>query len=76
MKIILGDTLKKINKSQYWLSKETGISASALNNLCNGKTKRVDFVLLDKICETLNCSVSDIIESEAYSESSGDTHLD
>lgn len=61
MKITLNDTLKNHNKSQYWLAKTTGIAASTINNLCNGKTKSVDFVILDKICAALNCEVSDIM---------------
>lgn len=62
MKIILNETLKKMNKSQYWLSKETGISSSAINNLCNNKTTSINFSLLQKICDTLDCDVSDIIK--------------
>ncbi len=64
MKIILNDTLKKMNKSQYWLSKETGISASAINNLCNNKTTSIQFSVIQKICDALNCDVSDIMQSE------------
>lgn len=62
MKIILNETLKKMNKSQYWLSKKTGISSSAINNLCNNKTTSINFSLLQKICEALDCDVSDIIK--------------
>lgn len=61
MQIILNDTLKKKNCSQYKLSKMTGISASTLNNLCNNKTTSIQFSVLDKICEALNCEVSDIL---------------
>lgn len=64
MKIILNETLKKKNISQYRLSKDTGISASALNNLCNNKTTSITFSILDKICEALNCNVSDILQYE------------
>lgn len=64
MKVILNDTLKLKNKSQYWLSKETGISHSALNNLCNNKTSGIQFSVLDKICAALDCEVSDILKHE------------
>lgn len=64
MKIILNDTLKKLNKSQYWLSKETGIAASTISNLCNNKTNRIEFNTVDLICNALNCNLSDIFETE------------
>lgn len=64
MKIILNDTLKSKSKSQYWLHKETGIAASTLNNLCNNKTTSIQFSVLDKICDALNCNVSDIMIHE------------
>ena len=61
MKVILNDTLKSKNISQYQLSKLTGITAGNINNLCNNKTSSVQFSVLDKICEVLNCEVSDIL---------------
>ena len=60
--IILNDTLNKMNKSQYWLAKETGIAASTINNLCNNKTTRIDFHTIELICDTLNCNLSDIFQ--------------
>ena len=64
MKITLQETLNRLGKSQYWLSKQTGISTAAINNLCNGKTSRIDFSVLQKICEVLGCHASDIIASD------------
>ena len=64
MKIILNDTLKSKSKSQYWLHKETGIAASTLNNLCNNKTTSIQFSVLDKICDALNCEITDILVHE------------
>lgn len=62
MEIILNKTLERKKISQYKLAKDTGIAASTLNNLCNGKTTSIQFSILDKICEALNCEVSDILE--------------
>lgn len=62
MKVILNDTLKSKNISQYQLAKMTGISASALNNLCNNKTTSIQFSLIDKICDALDCEISDILK--------------
>lgn len=64
IKVILNDTLKKRGKSQYWLAKESGISQSALSNMCANKTTRIDFSLLQKICNILDCEISDIIINE------------
>lgn len=61
MKIILNETLNKKGISQYKLSKQTNIAASTLNNLCNGKTTRIEFSVLDKICEALDCNVDSIL---------------
>lgn len=66
MKIILNDTLKSNAKTQYWLAKQTGIATSTLNNLCNGKTTAIQFSVLDKICEALDCDVCDILCYESY----------
>ena len=61
MKIILKETLEKHGKSQYWLAKETGIAQSTLSNLCANKTSKIDFLVLQKICNTLDCDITDII---------------
>ena len=61
MKVILKETLEKQGKSQYWLAKETGIAQSTLSNLCANKTSKVDFLVLEKICNTLDCDITDII---------------
>ena len=61
MKIILKETLEKQCKSQYWLAKETGIAQSTLSNLCANKTSKIDFLVLQKICNTLDCDITDII---------------
>ena len=61
MKIILKETLEKQGKSQYWLAKETGIAQSTLSNLCANKSSKIDFLVLQKICNTLDCDITDII---------------
>lgn len=62
MKIILNDTLKQKGHSQYWLANQTGIAVSTLSNLCNNKTSSVQFSVLQKICDALDCEVCDIIK--------------
>ena len=64
MQIKLRDVLDKEGKSIYQLKKETGIAASTLSRICNNKTSSIEFSVLDKICEALNCTVSDILVPE------------
>ena len=63
MKVILKEPLEKKGKSQYWLAKETGIAASTLSNMCSNKTTKVDFVVLQKICNALKCDITDILST-------------
>ena len=65
MRVILQETLKNRGKSQYWLAKQTGIAISTISNMCNGKTSRIEFSVLQKICDALDCEVYDIIERES-----------
>lgn len=62
MQITLNETLKKLNKSQYKLAQETGIAHSTINKLCNGKTDRIKFETLEKICHNLNCDIEDVFK--------------
>jgi len=61
MQVMLRELLDKNEKSIYWLRKETGITQAALSNLCNNKTNRIDFSVLDKICIALDCKPNDIL---------------
>ena len=72
MKVILKETLKNKGVSQYQLAKNTGIASSTINKICNGKTKSIDFDILQKICETLHCDVSAIMQPD-FSNKKDDT---
>ena len=61
MKVILKETLEKHGKSQYWLAKETGIAQSTLSNLCANKTSKIDFLVVQNICNALDGDITDII---------------
>lgn len=64
MKIVLKETLKRKNMSQYRLSEMTGISKSSINEICNNKRDAISYSTLDKICDALDCEVSDILERD------------
>lgn len=65
MKVILKDTLKEKNISQYKLAQLTGIPSSTINEICNNKRPDgISYSTLDKICDALDCEVSDILKHE------------
>ena len=64
MIIRLREVLDAKQKSIYWLNKETGIASSTLSRICNNKTTSIEFSVLDKIFEAINCNVSDILVPE------------
>lgn len=62
IKIILEKTLNNMNISRYELAKRTGIQYQIIDNYYKNKVKRYDSYVLERICEALDCSISDIIE--------------
>lgn len=60
----LNEILKKNSKSLYWLQKETGISYKTLNHYEKNRAKKFDSDILARICDVLNCEISDILKLE------------
>ncbi len=60
--LILDKTLEKLNISRYELAKRTGIQYQVIDNYYKNKVKRYDSYVLERICEALDCTISDIIE--------------
>lgn len=60
--IILDKVLSERNMSQHELSRLTGIRQPTINAMCQNKTKSLPLVNLAKICEVLDCEITDIIE--------------
>ena len=54
LKVLIEEARIKKGISQRELAKQTGISRSTLNDLINGKIKKVDIDDLRKIAETLD----------------------
>lgn len=48
--------------TQADLSKKTGIRAATINELYHDIARGISFEQLDKICEVLNCDVSQLFE--------------
>ena len=50
--------------SRYELSKRTGVYYQIIDSYYKNKVVRYDSYILNKICEALDCDISDIIEYE------------
>lgn len=66
MKVVikLQDILNEKDLSQHQLSKMTGIPQPAINLICKNKAVRLPLDRLAKICEVLECEISDILKLE------------
>lgn len=60
--ITLEQFRKENNISKYKIIKNCGVSATQLNSYCNNQVTRVDLPVLARICDYLQCSISDILE--------------
>ncbi len=57
----LKELLEKQNLSLHKFHKISGISYQQVWAIANQKTKAIDFRLLAKICDKLDCDVSDVL---------------
>jgi putative transcriptional regulator len=64
IKVQIDELLEKRGRSFYWLSKQTGISHTTLWRLKKDKALGINFVTLEKICQTLECEPGDILKLE------------
>ena len=62
IKLKLDKTLSEMNISRYELAKRTGIQYQIIDKYYKNNVKRYDSYILDRVCEALNCDISDIIE--------------
>lgn len=58
----IAELLESKGKTKYWLSKETGITYPNLDRLIKNETSSVKFDFLEKICDALDCELTDIIK--------------
>ena len=62
IKIHLGKLLGERKLRASTVAKETGINKNTLSALYNEAVAGIRFETIEKLCEYLNCSVSDLIE--------------
>ncbi|TQR21785.1 helix-turn-helix domain-containing protein [Psychrobacillus vulpis] len=61
VRIALQDVLDKKKISQHQLAKLTDIPQPAINLMCKNKSVRFPLDRLARICEVLECQISDIL---------------
>lgn len=64
MKIKLKEIVDSRGLKASYITKNTGITKSALSNLMNNKTNSISFENLEKICKLLDITPNDIFELE------------
>jgi putative transcriptional regulator len=60
IEIRIDQLLKARGRTFYWLAKETGISHTTLWRLKKDKALGINFITLEKLCETLDCQPGDM----------------
>ena len=60
--ITLEQYRKEHDISKYKIIKNCGVSATQLNSYCSNKVTRVDLPVLARICDYLDCEISDLLE--------------
>ena len=60
IEVRIDQLLKARERTFYWLAKETGISHTTLWRLKKAKALGINFITLEKICETLDCQPGDM----------------
>jgi putative transcriptional regulator len=60
--IKLDQILAERKMSQHELSRLTGIRQPSINEMCRNQTSRLPLENLAKVCEVLDCDISDVLE--------------
>lgn len=62
IKLTLDKALEKCGLSRYELAKRTGIQYQIIDNYYKNKVKRYDSYVLERLCDSIGCEISDLIE--------------
>lgn len=68
VKLVLDKLLERKGISRYELAKRTDIQYQIIDNYYKNRVKRYDSFVLERICDALDCAISDII---VYSKTTG-----
>ena len=61
IKIRLRELMWEKNISAVKIQKETGIHATTISKIINGKHKNFGLETIDKLCEILDCRIQDLL---------------
>ncbi len=61
LRLTLENILNQRNITRYELAKRTGIRYQIIDNYYKNKVTRYDSFVLARICEALDCGISDIL---------------
>ena len=75
IRIKLSTLLGERRITQAELSRKTGIRPATINEMYHEFSVRINLEHIDKICEALNCEISDLLEYEPNSISYGPSNL-
>ena len=62
--ITLDEYRRQKGVSKYKIIRSCGVSATQLNSYCNNKITRVDLPVLARICDYLECDITDVLRYE------------
>lgn len=62
VKIMLGQLLSDRDMSHRELARLSGVRHTSVSEMCNNQTKRMPLDNLAKICEVLDCEITDILK--------------
>lgn len=69
IRIKLSEVLGKKKMTRKKLAELTHVRPNTIGDLYNEKVRKIDIVTLNRICEVLDCDVSDLLE---FQRNSGD----
>lgn len=58
----LGDILEEKEISKNLLMRETNTDFKVIQRIINGELTKLDIIVLSRVCNFLNCKMSDIVE--------------
>lgn len=68
VRMTLDSILTKKGVSRYELAKRTGIQYQIIDNYYKNRVKRYDGYVLDRICDALECDITDVLEYKKIPE--------
>ena len=57
----ISELLEDRGRSLYWLAKQTGIRYSTVHDLSRGEWKAIKRIVIDALCEALECEPGELI---------------